>query len=92
MNKMSCMRCGLPSNILASVNNSDNEEALDALLQRNGTLTIHKKNLQKLMVEVYKTVSHLNPPYMCDLFTQEVVEHDFRLNIAKDAYKTCYIE
>ena len=26
--------------------NSNNEEALDALLQRDGTLTIHRKNLQ----------------------------------------------
>jgi len=31
---------------------NDNEEALDALLQRDGTLTIHEKNLQKLMVEI----------------------------------------
>ena len=44
--------------------NNDNEEALDALLQRDGTLTIHKRNLQKLMVEVYKTIHHLNPPYL----------------------------
>ena len=51
--------------------NSNNEEALDALLQRDGTLTIHKKNLQKLMVEIYKTINHLNPPYMWDLFTKK---------------------
>ena len=53
--------------------NSNNEEALDALLQRDGTLTIHKKNLQNLMVEIYKTINHLNPPYMWDLFTKKVV-------------------
>ena len=61
--------------------NSNNEEALDALLQRDGTLTIHKKNLQKLMMEVYKTINHLNPPYMWDLFTKKVVEYDFRIKI-----------
>ena len=61
--------------------NSNNEEALDALLQRDGTLTIHKKNLQKLMVEIYKTINHLNPPYMWDLFTKKVVEYDFRIKI-----------
>ena len=32
--------------------NSDSEEALDAILQRGGALTIYKKNFQKLMVEV----------------------------------------
>ena len=46
-----------------------------------GTLTIHKKNLQKLMVEIYKTINHLNPPYMWDLFTKKVVEYDFRIKI-----------
>ena len=35
--------------------NSDNEEELDAILQRDGTLTIHKKAFQKLKVEIHKT-------------------------------------
>ena len=56
--------------------NSDSEETLDALLQRHGTLTIQKKNL---MVEVYKTLNHLNPPHMWDLFTKKVVEYDLEL-------------
>ena len=49
--------------------------------KRDRTLTIHKKNMQKLMVEVYKTLNHLNPPYMWDLFTKKVVEYDFRTKI-----------
>ena len=49
--------------------NNDNEVALDALLHKDGTLTIHKRNLQKLMVETYKTMNHLNSPYLPDLFT-----------------------
>ena len=44
--------------------NSYNEEMLYALLQRDGTLTIHKENLQKLMMEIYKTINLLSPPYM----------------------------
>ena len=60
---------------------NENEEALDALLQRDGTLTIYQKNLQKLMVELYKTINYLNPPYMWDLFTKKVVEYDFRTKI-----------
>ena len=51
---------------------NDNEEALVAVLQRDGTLTIHKKNLQKPMMEVFKTMNHLNPPYM-RYFTKKVV-------------------
>ena len=38
--------------------NSDNEETLEALLQRGETLTVHRKNLQKVMVEIYKTINH----------------------------------
>ena len=33
------------------------------------------------MVEIYKTTSHLNPPYKWDLFTKKVVEYDFRIKI-----------
>ena len=61
--------------------NSDNEETLYALLQRDGALTIHKKNLQKLMVGTYKTINHLNLPYMWELFTKLVVEYDFRIKV-----------
>ena len=61
--------------------NNDNEEALDALLQRDGTLKIHMKNLRKLMVEVYKTTNHLNPPFMWDIFANKGVEYDFRITI-----------
>ena len=61
--------------------NSDNEEVLDALLQRDGTLTIHKKNLQNSMVAIYWTINYLNLPYMWNCFTKKVVEYDFRINI-----------
>ena len=55
--------------------------ALDALMQKDGTLTIHKRNLQTLMVEIYKMINHLSPPYMWDFFTKKVVEYDFRLKL-----------
>ena len=61
--------------------NNDNEEALDARMQKDGTLTIHKRNLQKLMVEIYKTINHLNPPYMWDFFTKKVVEYELRIKL-----------
>ena len=51
--------------------NADNKEALDALLQRDETLTILKKNLQKLMVEVYKRY----------LFTKKVVDYGFGIKM-----------
>ena len=44
--------------------NNDNEEALDALIQKDENLKIHKRNLQKLIVEIYKTINHLDLPYI----------------------------
>ena len=43
--------------LMRIIYNSDNEEALDALLQREGTLTIHKKKLQKLIVEYIRRLT-----------------------------------
>ena len=45
------------------------------------TLRQFTKKSTKLMVEVYKTLNHLNPPYMWDLFTKKVVEFTFRIKI-----------
>ena len=55
--------------------NNDNKEAL----QKGGTLAIHKRNLQKLMMGIYKTINHLNPPNMQDVFIKKVVECYFRI-------------
>ena len=42
----------------------DYESTFEELLDKDKSLTIHKKNLQRLMVEIYKTINHLNPAYM----------------------------
>ena len=40
--------------------------------------TIHKKNLQILMTEVYRTINHLNPEYMWEFFTKRDVPYGLR--------------
>ena len=40
----------------------------EELLDMGDTKTTHKKNLQNLMVEIYKSMNHLNPEYMWDFF------------------------
>ena len=42
----------------------DYESTFEELLDKIKSMTIHKKNLQILMIEVYKTINHLNPAYM----------------------------
>ena len=40
--------------------NKPNEQ----LMMEKGSQTIHEMNLQTLMVEIYKTINHINPAYM----------------------------
>ena len=42
----------------------DYESTFEELLDKDKSMTIHKKNLQILMVEIYKTINHLNPAYI----------------------------
>ena len=42
------------------------------------TKTPHKKNLQNLMVEIYKSMNHLNPEYMWDFFIKKDVPYNLR--------------
>ena len=58
-----------------------NDRALYALFKKDGTFTIYKRNSQKLMVEMYKKINRLSPPYIFDLFTKKMVKHAFRIKI-----------
>ena len=50
----------------------DYESTFEELLDKDKSLTIHKKNLQRLMVEIYKTINHLNPAHMWEFFIRNV--------------------
>ena len=41
----------------------DYESKFEEFLKRDNTKIAHTKNLQKLMIEVYKSFNHLNPEY-----------------------------
>ena len=43
-------------------------------------MAIHRKNQQRLMVEIYKTINHLNPAYMWEFFIKKDVPHNLRSN------------
>ena len=49
-------------------------------LDKDKSLTIHKKNLQRLMVEIYKTLNHLNSAYMWKFFIKKGVPYNLRSN------------
>ena len=47
----------------------DYESTFEELLIKNKTITSHKKNLQYLEIEIYKTFNGLNPPFMDEIFS-----------------------
>ena len=56
----------------------NNNLSFDKCLMKEAGITIHAKNLQKLMLEIFKTLKHLSLPYLWDLFTEKQVEYSLR--------------
>ena len=52
--------------------NDDNEEVLDTHSQKDGALIIHKRNLQKLMVETWDNQRLKSPIYVGFLHQERV--------------------
>ena len=56
----------------------NNNLSFDKCLMKEVGITILVKNLQKLMLEVFKTLNYLNPSYLWDLFNVKQVEYNLR--------------
>ena len=52
--------------------------SLPTLSKRSDTITIHIKNLQKLILEIYKSMNHLNPSYIWHLHERKEIHYDLR--------------
>ena len=46
----------------------DYESSFSNLLKKDDTVSIHAKNLQTLMIEMFKTKKNINPPFMKEIF------------------------
>lgn len=56
----------------------DYESSLQQLLSRDNGQKIHIKNLQKLMIEIYKSINKLNPSYLWEFHERKEVAYDLR--------------
>ena len=56
----------------------DHESTFEVLLAKNGETNIHTQNLRMLMIEIYKTLSNTNPPFMQECFIRKDVKYDLR--------------
>ena len=57
---------------------NDYDSSFNTLLEKSDTVTIHVRNLQKLMLEIYKSMSHLNPSYIWHLHERKEIKYDLR--------------
>ena len=56
----------------------DDNSSFQELLDKDNSVTIHHKNLQRLAVEMYKVKNHLSPLLMQALFTEKINQYDLR--------------
>ena len=54
-------------------------DVLKDVVSRKFSFLIHVKNLQKLMLEIFKTLNLLNPSYLWDYFSTKEVEYNLRI-------------
>ena len=58
----------------------DAESTFSELLEKDCAATIHTKNLQLLMTEMYKTKNGLNPSFMEEIFCENAAHCKLRNN------------
>ena len=58
----------------------DAESTYSELLEKDCAATIHTKNLQLLMTEMYKTKNGLNPSFMEEIFRENAAHYNLRNN------------
>ena len=61
-------------------NAKDTESTFSELLQKDCAVTIHTKNLQILMTEMYKTKNKLDPSFMQGVFREKTTGYNLRNN------------
>ena len=59
---------------------NDFDSTFEELLHRNEEVTIHEKNVQKLMLEVYKCNTSSNPSFLWEFFNQNMLPYNLRIN------------
>ena len=59
---------------------NDYDAPFTDLLIRSIESTIHVQNLQRLMMEIYKTLHHLNPLFISEFFQRKEIRYRLRTN------------
>ena len=54
--------------------------SFDILLERDKSVTIHTKNLQTLMTEIFKMQNSMSPLFMSEIFRERENMYNLRIN------------
>ena len=77
----SCFLPNLCADLLSlRITYKDTESTFSELLEKDHEVTIHTKNLQLLMTEMYKTRNGLNPSFMQEIFCDNTTHYNLRNN------------
>ena len=71
----------------------DNTSNFETLLEKDNSISVHQKNLQLLMIEIFKTKNQLNPPLMLEIFEEKALPYQLRCSSTLNLQKvrtTCY--
>ena len=56
----------------------DYKSSFNTLLEKDNSVSIHAKNLQILMIEMFKTKGNINLPFMKEIFCERTVTYNLR--------------
>ena len=59
---------------------NDFDSTFEELITQERGVTIHVKNLQKLMLEVCKCITSGNPSFLWEFFNRKMLPYDLRIN------------
>ena len=54
---------------------NNKQSSYEELLIKDGTVSIHHRNIQTLATEMFKVKNELTPEIICDIFTQRINNH-----------------
>ena len=56
----------------------DNHPCFESLVKRNNSVSLHQRNLQLLLVEIFKTKENLNPSLMEYIYVERTENYNLR--------------